>query len=200
MFRSILAVTVLAASTAAMAGSYTVKVGASYLDVTGKSDLLNNTVTNVEANDKVNFTPSVEYHFSNSPFSAEVLLAAPFKHSVKSNGAEIATLYHLPPTITAKYTMPLTQSLSASVGVGATVFVPWDVQSKLAGVTIDADPAIGPAAQIGFNFRPADAKNWGVFCDVRYAKLATDITVNGNDAGSLDLDPIVYTLGYSFSF
>ncbi len=35
----------------------------------------------------------------------------------------------------------------------------------------------GFAGQIGFNFQPADAKNWGVFFDARYAHLSPEVTV-----------------------
>ena len=183
-------------------GGLTVKVGGSILDITGENNLANNGVVNASASNELNFTPSVEYRFANTPFSAEVLLATPFKHSVKGTIAgktdEIATLKHLPPTITAKYNVDLTPRFTAYAGAGVTVFVPWDEKSKLG--KIEADVAVGPAAQIGFNYKPDPAKNWGVYADVRYADLKTDLELNGGDIGSLDLDPIVYTLGYSFNF
>ncbi len=50
------------------------------------------------------------------------------------------------------------------------------------------------------NFQPADAKNWGVFLDVRYADLNPEVTVNSNTKFKLDIDPVIYTLGYSYKF
>ena len=61
----------------------------------------------------------------------------------------------------------------------------------------------GVAAQIGFNFQPADAKNWGVFADVRYAQLSPEVTLIDafdNAKFDLDIDPVIYTLGYSYKF
>ena len=60
----------------------------------------------------------------------------------------------------------------------------------------------GFAGQIGFNFQPADAKNWGVFFDARYAQLSPEVTLSGDVAAQfdLDIDPMVYTIGYSYKF
>lgn len=202
MLKKIALVSVLGAlSSVAVAGpldNFTVKVGASILDITGESDLAGGAVKDVAASDEINFTPSIEYRFGQTPFSAEVLLATPFKHDVKAGGATIATLKQLPPTITAKYNLALSDRLTAYAGAGVTVFVPWDEETDLG--KIEADVAVGPAAQIGFNYKPEASKNWGVYADVRYADLKTDITLNGDDIGSLDLNPLVYTLGYSFNF
>ena len=59
----------------------------------------------------------------------------------------------------------------------------------------------GFAGQIGFNFQPADAKNWGVFFDARYAQLSPEVSVEGTPIKfDLDIDPMVYTIGYSYKF
>ena len=189
---------------------FTVKVGASVLDITGESDLVGGAVPKASASDEVNFTPSIEYRFANTPFSAEVLLALPFKHDVTAGGTKIASVKHLPPTITAKYNLDISPRLTAYAGAGVTVFVPWDEElsgaAKAAlGLTnankLEADVAVGPAAQLGFNYKPDAAKNWGIYGDVRYADLKTDLEVTGvGDIGSLDLDPLVYTIGYVFNF
>lgn len=201
MFKKIAIATILGGlSSLALAndGGFTVKVGASILDITGNSDLAGGAVKDVEASDEINFTPSVEYRFAGTPFSAEVLLATPFKHDVKAAGTEIATVKHLPPTITAKYNLDLSPRFTAYAGAGVTVFIPWDEKSPLGN--LEADVAVGPAAQLGFNYKPEAAKNWGVYGDVRYADLKTDLKLNGADIGSLDLNPLVYTIGYSYNF
>lgn len=60
----------------------------------------------------------------------------------------------------------------------------------------------GLAGQVGFNYQPADAKNWGVFADVRYADLSPEVTLDDADNTKFDLniDPWVYTIGYSYKF
>ncbi|OUY08997.1 OmpW/AlkL family protein [Acinetobacter populi] len=180
-------------SSVAMAGPWTVKAGVSLLNPTQETKL--NAATVVKADDEVNFTPSVEYSFANSPFSVELLLAAPFKQDVKINGANAVELKHLPPTLTAKYNFQNSSRFTPYIGVGATAFIPWDVK----GVQ-DVKEDFGFAGQIGFNFQPADAKNWGVFVDVRYADLNPEVKVDSTTKFNLDIDPVVYTLGYSYNF
>lgn len=190
----------LSMSAVVHAGPLSVKLGISYVDVTGKSDLANGTLKDAQASDVVAFTPSIEYRFGDTPFSTEVLLANAMKHSVQSNGTTIATLQQLPPTITVKYNTPEFHGFSAYVGAGATVFIPWDVQSKVAGAKLDADVGYGPAAQLGMSFKPDPNHNWGVFTDVRYAKVNTRIKANDADIGKLDIDPLVVTAGYRINF
>jgi outer membrane protein len=79
--------------------------------------------------------------------------------------------------------------------VGATAFIAWD-EEGVKSVKED----FGYAAQIGFNFQPADAKNWGVFAYVRYADLNPEVNVDGTTKFKLDIDPVIYTLGYSYKF
>src|SRR5690606_39602848 len=96
-------------------------------------------------------------------------------HDVNVTGAATAgvKLKHLPPTITAKYNFKNSTAFTPYIGVGATAFIPWDEEASgdLANTKVKVKEDFGYAAQIGFNFQPADAKNWGVFADVRYADL-----------------------------
>ena len=47
-------------------------------------------------------------------------------------------------------------------------------------------------------------KTGGVFFDARYAQLSPEVTVKaGNTTAAkfdLDIDPVIYTLGYSYRF
>lgn len=189
-------------ASAAMAGQWQVKVGASSLAPSQE----NFGLLDAKASTEINFTPSVEYFF-NDNISAELLLATPFKHDVNiAGGTKIAELKHLPPTITAKYHFKNASRFTPYIGIGATVFVPWDeeltpvAKALLNKEKLEADVSVGVAGQIGFNFQPADAKNWGVYADVRYADLSTDLKVDGDHLIKFGLDPWVYTLGYSYKF
>ena len=190
-------------SASAMAGQWQVKVGGSAIAPTQDTKILGGAAT-VEADSELAFTPSVEYFF-NDNFSAEVLLAAPISHdvSVRSAGEEIAgvKLKHLPPTVTAKYHLKNSTGFTPYVGVGATAFIPWDEEASgvLADTKVKVKEDYGYAAQIGFNFQPADAKNWGVFADVRYADLNPKVET-AVEKFKLDIDPVIYTIGYSYKF
>lgn len=204
MLKQVALVALMGLSASAMAGEWQVKLGASVLAPTQDSNVLaGGAFTNVDTSNEYSFTPSVEYFF-NDNISAELLLATPFSHDVESNGQKIASFKHLPPTITAKYNFKNSSNFTPYVGVGATVVVPWDEKVAIDGAKLDADVAYGVAGQIGFNFKPADAKNWGVFVDVRYADVKTDLTLKQDgvktDIGELEVDPLVYTIGYSYKF
>lgn len=204
MLKQVALVALMGLSASAMAGEWQVKLGASVLAPSQDNNVLaGGALTNVDTSNEYSFTPSVEYFF-NDNISAELLLATPFSHDVESNGQKIASFKHLPPTITAKYNFKNSSRFTPYVGVGATVVVPWDEKIAIDGAKLDADVAYGVAGQVGFNFQPADAKNWGVFVDVRYADVKTDLTLKQDgvktDIGSLEVDPWVYTLGYSYKF
>ncbi len=201
MLKQAAIITLLGMSSATFAGGWQVKVGASAIAPTADTTLVPGAI--VEADDELAFTPSVEYFFGNTPFSAELLLAAPVGHDVLLNGDKVAKIKQLPPTLTAKYHFKNSTRFTPYIGVGGTAFIAWDEE----GVAKDVKEDFGLAAQIGFNFQPADAKNWGVFADVRYADLSPEVTLDaataaavGKEKFDLDIDPIVYTIGYSYKF
>ncbi len=118
-------------------------------------------------------TPSVEYFF-NDNISTELLLATPISHDVLLNGDNAVKIKQLPPTLTVKYNFKNSTGFTPYIGVGGTAFIAWDESERgpLTGTDVKVKEDFGFAGQVGLNFKPADAKNWGVFADVRYAKLA----------------------------
>ena len=196
MLKQVALIALMGMSASAMAGQWQVKVGGSVISPTQDTDILNGAV-NVEADHEYAFTPSVEYFF-NDNISAELLLATPISHDVLVNGENGAKIKHLPPTLTAKYHFKNSTRFTPYIGVGGTAFVAWDEKSDLGKVKVKED--FGFAGQIGFNFQPADAKNWGVFFDARYAQLSPEVEIEGLKPFDLDIDPMVYTIGYSYKF
>ena len=202
MLKQVALIALMGMSASAMAGQWQVKVGGSVISPTQDATVIPGVVA--EADHEYAFTPSVEYFF-NDNISAELLLATPISHDVGvfAGGAEIANakVKHLPPTLTAKYHFKNSTRFTPYIGVGGTAFIAWDEE----GVAKDVKEDFGFAGQIGFNFQPADAKNWGVFFDARYAQLSPEVTAKtaaGATAAKfdLDIDPMVYTIGYSYKF
>ncbi|SEL63359.1 OmpW/AlkL family protein [Acinetobacter sp. DSM 11652] len=194
MLNKIALIVLVGMSANALAGEWQLKVGASAISPTQDTTVAALGGAKVEADDEFAFTPSVEYFF-NDQISAELLLATPVRHDVLINGADAVTIKHLPPTLTAKYHFKNTSGFTPYVGLGATAFIAWDEQGVQ---SVKED--FGYAAQLGFNFQPADAKNWGVFADVRYADLNPEVTVDGTTKFKLDIDPVIYSIGYSYKF
>lgn len=193
MLKQALVLALLAASSATFAGNWQVKVGGSVISAT--SDTTLGGTTTVKADHEYAFTPSVEYFFGDSNVSTELLLAAPVNHDVLANGTKVASLKQLPPVLTVKYNFKNSTRFTPYIGVGGAAFLAWDEK----GVQ-KVDNDYGFAGQVGFNFQPADAKNWGVFADVRYADLSPKVTVNSTTKFNLDINPLVYTIGYSYRF
>lgn len=207
MLKKLALITLMGLSASAMAGQWQVKVGGSVVSPTGSTSVADLGGLKVEADDELAFTPSVEYFF-NDNLSAELLLATPISHDVSADGlGQVVKIKHLPPTITAKYHFKNASRFTPYVGVGGTAFVAWDEKSKgaLTGTKVDVGESYGFAGQVGFNFQPADAKNWGVYFDARYAQISPEVKITGADGVQmakfdLDIDPMVYTLGYSYKF
>ena len=202
-----LSIAVLAATvaTAASANGFTFKVGAGYLDPTADKDLPNANLTKAEVSGEAAILPSIDYRFGSSPFSAELLLATPFEHDVTATNAsnekvQVANFKQLPPTLTFKYNTPeLLPGLTANVGVGATVLIPYEENFLMGSEKLKADTAVAPAAQIGVNYS-LPSQPWGVFADVRYADLSTDLKLDGEKIGKLEVNPVVYSIGVSHKF
>ena len=195
MLKQVALIALMGMSASAMAGQWQVKVGGSVISPTGDTETALGTV---KADDELAFTPSVEYFF-NDNISAELLLATPIGHDVLLDGDKAAKIKHLPPTITAKYNFKNSTRFTPYIGVGGTAFVAWDESGAAKNVKED----FGFAGQVGFNYQPADAKNWGVYFDARYAQLSPEVTLIDELGGGkfdLDIDPMVYTLGYSYKF
>ena len=195
MLKQVALIALMGMSASAMAGQWQVKVGGSVISPTQDSTVPN--VGHFEADHEYAFTPSVEYFF-NDNISAELLLATPISHDVLVNGDSALKIKQLPPTLTAKYHFKNSTRFTPYIGVGGTAFVAWDEKSDLGKVKVKED--FGFAGQIGFNFQPADAKNWGVFFDARYAQLSPEVEIEGLKPFDLDIDPMVYTIGYSYKF
>ena len=200
MFKKAVLIALMGISSTSFA-QWQVKVGASAIAPTQDTAILGGAAV-VKADDEYAFTPSVEYIFGQTPFSAEVLLATPINHDVLLDGEKAVKLKHLPPTVTFKYNFKNSTGFTPYIGVGATAFIAWDEETSgdLEGTKVKVKEDFGFAGQIGFNYQPADAKNWGVFVDARYAQISPEVEVKGVTTFDLDIDPMVYTIGYSYKF
>ncbi|WEV48735.1 outer membrane beta-barrel protein [Acinetobacter sp. ESL0695] len=203
MIKKALFIALVSISSASFAGNFQVKIGASALVPSEDNNTLaNGAVPHVKADTAYSFTPSIEYFFTNTNISTELLLATPFKHDVTSNGTKIASFKHLPPTLTVKYNFNNVSQFTPYVGIGATAVLPFSEKTTgpIAGHDLDAKVAYGVAGQIGFNFKPKQSTHWGLFADVRYANVKSKLKLDGNNIGDLKVNPWVYTLGYSYHF
>lgn len=155
-------------------------------------------------------------YFYDSNWAIELLAATPFTHDVTIydpnavlgvDGAKLAEVTHLPPTLSALYYIDTNSAFKPYVGVGVnyTIFFKEEFEAapKSLGLTnLKLDGSFGFAVQLGADYEID--KNWSVNFSARYIDISTDATfdVAGDNIGkaTVDVDPMVYSLmvGYKF--
>ena len=140
-------------------------------------------------------------YFVTPNIAVELILTYPQKHTLYSNGAEIGTLKHLPPTLTAQYHFNAPGFRPyVGLGVNATNFS--DVQFTPA-VSAALSPNVkrmsyGLAMNVGVDVPVGGG--WLVNLDVKKVKLATDVYAGTTKAGTFTIDPTLISLGFGKRF
>jgi outer membrane protein len=167
-------------------------------------------------------------YFFDSNWAVEVLAATPFTHDVilndpdgvtdtvygiDLNGAKLAEVTHLPPTVSALYYIDTGMALKPYVGVGVNYTIFFDEEftaiPTAAGFSnLELDGSFGLSLQVGADYE--FNKNWSVNVSARYIDIGTDATfdlddplsvgLSGKGSASIDVNPMVYSvmLGYKF--
>ena len=201
------------AASAYNAGDKLVKFGAASVNPESLSDDIDQIPGEaVTADDEVQFGISGTYMLS-SKVGVELLAASPFSHELTAkggtlDGAEIGSVKHLPPTLSAQYYFLGSQSkFKPYVGAGLTytTFFSEDIGSGAKGLgynDIELDDSFGLSAQIGFDYQVSD--KWLLNASALYADIDTTATLKGASVSNLtvdyDLDPIVYRLNVGYKF
>lgn len=149
--------------------------------------------------------PEVDFTYFITDNIALELIAATTRHNVKVNDTALGSVNLgkvslLPPTLTAQYHFLPKSDFSPYVGIGINYTLFYDDDAPGGAVTsIEYDNSIGPAFQIGFDYRIAP--NWYLNLDVKKVLINTDVKVNGGAIrGDADLDPWIIGLGLGYKF
>jgi outer membrane protein len=148
-------------------------------------------------NDK--WIPEVDVSYFFAPaISAELILTVPQKQTLNSSAlrANIGTLRHLPPTLTAQYHFNGLGPVVPYVGAGVN-FTQFSSVHLPAGVTIDKT-SWGGALQVGFDVPVA--KNVVVNFDVKKVWIQTDVKAAGTKIGTFKVDPLLVGVGVGYRF
>ncbi|RYF08625.1 MAG: OmpW family protein [Comamonadaceae bacterium] len=177
-------------------GSWLVRARAVNLDSANKGSLGHGSALDLSINDKVIPEVDITYFFSPN-IAAELVLTYPQKQDVRSAGAKIGTLKHLPPTLTAQYHFTNFSGFKPYVGAGVnyTRFSGVDILGGAA--TIDRN-SFGGALQAGVDF--PITKNLYLNVDVKKVYIKTDVSVAGVKAGSFKVDPVLFGIGLGYRF
>jgi len=167
-------------------------------------------------------------YFFDTNWAIEVLAATPFTHDVILNdpngatlatyganldGAKLAEVTHLPPTVSALYYFDTGTALKPYVGVGInyTIFFDEEFTSTPDAVgfsNLELDGSFGYALQVGADYELDE--NWSINASVRYIDISSDASFDLADPGNVglagkgtatvDVNPMVYSImvGYKF--
>jgi outer membrane protein len=197
--------TLVAASVAALAplaasaqdtGNWLIRGRVLHLDPANKDS----TGLNLSVNSKVFPEVDISYFFTPN-FAAELILTYPQKHDIRSNGNDIGTLKHLPPTLSLQYHVT-GMSFRPYVGAGinytnfsAVKFAP--AVATALGANVDRS-SFGLSLQAGVDVPVGGG--WLLNLDVKKVQIRTDVTSFGNKVGEFKVDPVLVSIGIGKRF
>jgi outer membrane protein len=151
-------------------------------------------------NDKTIPEVDISYFF-NKNVAAELILTVPQKQHVYSNGTDLGTFKHLPPTLTLQYHFTDFAGYKPYVGAGLN-YTQITAEKISAGggtnnVTL-SDKSVGGALQVGVDIPLT--KQVSLNIDVKKVYLKTHVYAGGVDAGTLKLDPVLLGVGVGYRF
>ena len=193
----LLCLTVAAGAAHAEEGPWLVRVRALNLDPANKDS----TPLNLSINSKVMPEFDVSYFFT-PHWSAELVLTVPQAQSIRSNGTDIGSLRHLPPTLMGQYNFLPTGTWRPYVGLGLNETLFSKVQFNPA-VQNALHPSVG-SSSFGFAYGGGldvqVAPNVFLNFDVKKVIIHADIKAGGTPAGTLKVDPVLAGVGIGYRF
>jgi outer membrane protein len=146
--------------------------------------------------------PEVDFtYFITKNVAAELILTVPQKHTLSSNGSPIATLKHLPPTLTLQYHFDA-PGFKPYVGAGVN-FTRFSSVNFDPAVVTALHPSIdknswGAALQVGVDIPLA--KDMYLNVDVKKVFIRTDVYSSGAKIGEFKVDPVLFGIGLGWRF
>lgn len=212
---SVMAATVMAFAPAAQAfeaGDFILRAGAVHVAPDDSSDAItvgglpalgSDARVAVDTNTQLGIRAT--YMFT-SNIGVGLLGATPFKHNITGTGdlaaaGKLAETKHLPPTLTLQYfPMHSSSALQPFVGVGVnyTTFFEEKTTGALSGLDIELDDSVGVAAEIGLDYMLSE--NFGLNAAVWWADIDTTAKVQTLDEFDVEIDPMVYMVGFTYKF
>lgn len=210
----VLAAAVMAVAPAAQAfeaGDFILRAGVAHVAPDDSSDeiilqggIATGSTAEVDSNSQLGIRAT--YMFTNS-LGLGILGATPFKHSISTkdgvlgNAGKVAETKHLPPTITLQYfPMNNASALQPYVGVGVnyTTFFEEKTVGALEGLDIELDDSVGVAVELGMDYMLSE--NFGLNAAVWWADIDTEAEIEGVQKFDVEIDPMVYMVGFTYKF
>lgn len=182
------------------AGSWTVGVGVHQINPKSDNGSLVDGALDLEVGSSVRPTFTAEYFLSDN-WGVEALASLPFQHDIEIKGVgKVGSAKHLPPTVSLQYHFNPKGRVSPFVGAGLnyTTFFSEDTTGALQGADLELDDSWGLAARAGVDF--AVGEKGAIRLDVRWIDIDSDVSLEGTEIGTAEIDPLVYGVTYLFKF
>lgn len=170
----------------------------------------------VEVDDALGFGFTVGYMFADQ-FAVELLAAMPFQHDInlRANGAKVADVQQLPPTLSVQWMPALNSRFKPYVGAGVnlTLFFDENLNTLVLEQSLGADytqldldtVSLGWSGQAGLDFFLTDTLFMNL--DIRYIAISTEAKLRGSTSGAsdlnlgdVDIDPWVVGINFGWQF
>ena len=140
-------------------------------------------------------------YFVTPNIAVELILTYPQKHTLYSNGTEIGTLKHLPPTLTAQYHFNA-PGFRPYVGLGlnATNFSDVKFNPAVAAALSPNSKRMSYGLALNAGVDVPLGGGWLVNLDVKKVKLETEVYAGTATAGTFKVDPTLISLGFGKRF
>ncbi|AMN49831.1 OmpW family outer membrane protein [Psychrobacter sp. P2G3] len=188
------------------AGTWSIAAGAHMVDPKSDNGTLADGAFSVDVDDDIRPTVSGEYFIANN-VGIELLAAIPFEHDITLTTADNVEIegktQHLPPTLSIQYhfdgyNLPMNVKPFVGVGVNYTTFFKEKLYLPEGPAKLKLDDSVGVAGHIGLDIPFAPTESFRI--DARYMDIKTDVSLNGNDLGEVDISPWVYGVAFVKSF
>ncbi len=184
------------AAQAQSAGDVVMRLRAVNLDPANKdSVVLGGTDVAVTINSKV--IPEIDFTYYLTPnFAAELVLTYPQKQDVSVDGAQVGTLKHLPPTLSAQYHFTHLGPFKPYLGAGVN-YTRFSSVHLPTGLDVEKD-SVGLSLQAGVDYA-IDSK-WSLNFDIKKVQIRTDLLSGGVSQGTIKIDPTLVGVGVGYKF
>ncbi len=175
-------------------GDWTLGVGVGYLDPKSDNGTIANSDADIDADTRPIFT--AEY-FIRDNLGIELLAATPFSHDITLGGSvDAGSVKHLPPTLSLNYHFPTNSAWKPYVGAGLNYTIFFDEQSDLGELKVDN--SFGVSLQAGLDYMVTE--KGAVRLNVRWFDIDSDVTLDGADIGTAEIDPWLVGVSYVHQF
>ena len=185
------------AATAQDSGNWLIRARALNLDSANKDS----TGLGLSINNKV--FPELDITYFITPnLATELVLTYPQKQDVRSNGTNIGSFKHLPPTLSLQYHVTGLNGWRPYVGAGLNYTRITSVQFA-PGIVTALNPALDKSSvglALGLGADVQIGGGWLLNFDLKKVQIRTDVKSFGAKAGELRIDPLLVSVGIGKRF